>query len=297
MKVIIIYGGNSSEKQISIKTGISVNRGLEGIFETKMVMVNDNYKVIKDYYKKDDVVFNCLHGGYGEDGEIQSFFENEKIKFIGSGSHACSLAIDKLKSKKIAKSLKCAVPNGRILKKTSEFEEFEAPFIVKPNNEGSSVGFFEIYNKKDLKAALKANIKHNGDLLAEEKIEGRELTVSILNGKALPIVEIIPHEKVYDYNSKYNSGKTSYVVPANIDKLTSDYIVLMSEKIFSKMKCRHYARIDYMLSFDNDPYFLELNTYPGMTDSSLFPKSAKSAGMTFQDLMKKLVFLSTCKTN
>jgi D-alanine-D-alanine ligase len=292
MKVIIIYGGNSSEKEISIKTGIAVNKGLDGIFETKMLMVNDDYQIIKDYYSDGDIIFNGLHGGYGENGKIQSFFEDEKIKFIGSGSRACNLAIDKIKSKKIVESLDCSVPYGRIVEEFSDFQDFSTPFIVKPNEEGSSVGFSQIFHEKDFKEALKINRKHNRKLLAEEKIEGREITVPILDGKSLPIVEIIPHSKVYDYESKYVPGKTDYSVPAHIDADTTSKIVKFSEQIHSKIGCQHYSRIDYILSSDNKPYFLELNTYPGMTETSLFPKSAKSVGLSFQELMVKLVHLA-----
>ena len=136
------------------------------------------------------------------------------------------------------------------------------------------------------------NKKYNRELLAEEKIEGREITVPILNGKALPIVEIVPISKVYDYDSKYVAGKTNYIVPAPMDKMSYSKICKMSEQIYLEMGCRHYSRIDYILCPDNKPYFLELNTYPGMTDTSLFPKSAKSSGISFQELMVKLVCLA-----
>ena len=292
MNILIIYGGNSLEKEISIKTGIAVNKALDGLFESKMLMLNNDYKIIKDHYSKGDIIFNCLHGGYGENGEIQSFFEKEEIKFIGSGSFACSLAINKYKSKKIVRSLNYKAPYGEIVHDISAFNEFEVPFIVKPNNEGSSVGFYEIYNQKDFKIALKKNKQYNGEILAEEKINGREITVPILDGKALPIVEIIPGNKVYDYNSKYISKETSYLVPADINEDIYKKIINMSEIIYAKMNCRHYSRIDFILNSDNNPFFLELNTYPGMTDKSLFPKSAASIGLSFQDLIKKLVLLA-----
>tara|TARA_Y100000768_G_scaffold386701_1_gene375764 strand:+ start:5984 stop:6868 length:885 start_codon:yes stop_codon:yes gene_type:complete len=292
MNILIIYGGSSSEKEVSIKTGIAVHNALNGLFESKMLMLSNDYEIVKNHYKKGDIVFNCLHGGYGEDGEIQSFFEKEEIKFIGSGSYACSLAIDKYKSKKIARSLNCKVPYGKIIYNESEINEFDTPFIVKPNNEGSSVGFYEIFNQKDLKIAFKKNKEYSGGLLAEEKINGREITVPILDGSALPIVEIMPANKVYDYNSKYISSNTDYLVPADINNDVYKQILNMSEAIYSKMNCRHYSRIDFILNSEDCPYFLELNTYPGMTDKSLFPKSAASIGLSFQDLIKNLVLLA-----
>ena len=292
MNILIIYGGNSSEKEVSIKTGIAVHSALDGLFDSKMLMLNDDYKIVKDHYKKGDIVCNCFHGGYGEDGEIQSFFEKEEIKFVGSSSYSCNLAIDKFASKKIVRSLNYKVPYGKIVYDSSAFNEFDAPFIVKPNNEGSSVGFYEIFNQKDLETAFKKNKEHKNGLLAEEKINGREITVPILDGKALPIVEIISESKVYDYNSKYVSSDTDYIVPANINNDVYKEILRMSEEIFLKMNCRHYSRLDFILNSDNVPYFLELNTYPGMTDKSLFPKSAASTGLSFKNLIKKLVLLA-----
>ena len=291
MKVIILYGGNSSEKEISIKTGIAVNKSLQDIFDTKMVLVGDNYRIIKDSYSNGDIVFNGLHGGYGENGELQSFFEEEGIDFIGSGSKACQIAIDKIKSKKVAESLGCLVPYGRIVNDMSDFNDFSTPFIVKPNQEGSSVGFSQIACEKDFKDALKISKKHKNQLLAEEKIEGREITVPILDGKALPIVEIIPHSRVYDYDSKYTVGKTDYIVPANIDIEVRNQIIDISENIYHKIGCKHYSRIDYILNSNSDVYFLEINTYPGMTETSLFPKSAKSVQISFKDLVVKLIDL------
>ena len=248
MNILIIYGGNSSEKEVSIKTGIAVNNALDGLFNSKMIMLNNDYKIIKDHYTKGDIVFNCLHGGYGENGEIQSFFEKEEIRFIGSESYACSLAIDKYNSKKIVRSLNCKVPYGKIIHNESEFADFDTPFIVKPNNEGSSVGIYEINNQKDLKVAFKKNREYSGGLLAEEKINGREITVPILDGEALPIVEIIPANKVYDYSSKYLSTETNYLVPADINNDIYKEIINISEAIFSKMNCRHYSRIDFILN-------------------------------------------------
>ena len=295
MKVIIIYGGNSSEKEISIKTGMAVNKCLRNTFKTKMLLLGDNYKIVEDHYETGDIIFNGLHGGYGENGEIQSFFEDRGINFIGSKSKACRIAIDKIKSKKIVRSLDCLVPYGKIVEGLETFNDFTPPFIIKPNTEGSSVGFSEILSDKNFKNALKLNRKYKHQLLAEEKIEGREITVPILDGKVLPIVEIIPHKKIYDYESKYVMGKTDYVVPAKIEKSLEKKIAKISEKIYLKIGCRHYSRIDYILSAEEELYFLEINTYPGMTDTSLFPKSAHSAHMSFNELIIKLVDLAKNK--
>ena len=150
MKVIIICGGNSLEKEISVKTGMSVHKSLKKTFETQLLFLNDNYKQIENIYNKGDVVFNALHGGYGENGQIQSFFEAEKINFIGSGSKACQSAISKDLCKSLAQSIDIQVPYGKKIKSGDFiYNDFEKPFIIKPDHEGSSVGFFKISSESE----------------------------------------------------------------------------------------------------------------------------------------------------
>ena len=213
MKIIVICGGNSSEKEISVKSGMAIFSSVRKKYKSKILLLKNNYKIVKDDYKDGDLVFNALHGGYGESGEIQGFFESEGIDFIGSRSKACSIAINKKKCKKIAIELGVKSPPDREL--DPFFEDFDKPFIIKPNQEGSSVGFFIVNNKKDMLKAVKFN--KGNDVIFEEFIKGREITVSVLGDEVLPIVEIIPRQGVYDYDSKYTKGKTDYIVPAKID--------------------------------------------------------------------------------
>ena len=290
MKIIIICGGNSSEKEISVKSGMAIFASIKKKYNSEIVLLSDSYEAIKDKYKDGDIIFNALHGGYGENGEIQDFFEKERIKFIGSGSKACKIAIDKQKCKKIASKLNIQTPFGKIFEgNESIFEDFNKPFIIKPNKEGSSVGFFIINNRKEMLKAIKYNKKN--DIIFEDFIKGRELTVSVLNDRVLPIVEIIPKSGVYDYSSKYTAGKSSYIVPAKIDASVEKEMKEKSLAIFNEIGCKDYSRIDYILSDENTPYFLEVNTYPGMTETSLFPKSAKKANISFDSLIEKIVNL------
>ena len=285
MKIIVICGGNSSEKEVSIRSGRAVFSSIQKKYNAKILLLENDYRILDNHYCPGDIVFNALHGGYGESGEIQSFFENRKISFTGSGSRACHIAIDKKKCKKVAVGLGIKSPASRNI--FSFHEDFSSPFIIKPNKEGSSVGFFIINSKKEMLKAMKFN--KGSDVIFEDYIKGRELTVSILNNKVLPIVEIIPESGIYDYDSKYSLGKTSYNTPAKIDLRTESFLKKKSLEIFNAIGCRDYARIDYILSEDNVPYFLEINTSPGMTETSLFPKSANQAGLSFDNLIEQIV--------
>ena len=290
MKIIIICGGNSSEKEISVKSGMSVFSSVKKKYNAEIILLSNDYSIIKNSYKDGDVIFNALHGGYGESGEIQSFFEKENISFIGSGSKACEIAIDKIRCKRVAEKLGISVPFGKIFSgDTSIYDEFQTPFIIKPNDEGSSVGFNIISNRKQMFKALKDNKEKK--VLFEEFISGREITVSILGDKVLPIVEIIPNKGIYDYDSKYTKGKSSYIVPAEINSEVESQIRNQSIELFDKIGCKDYSRIDYILSHENTPYFLEINTSPGMTETSLFPKSAESMKLGFDSLISKIISL------
>ena len=290
MKIIIICGGNSLEKEISVKSGMSIFTSVKKKYESEILLLNNDYTIIKDSYNDGDLIFNALHGGYGENGEIQEFFEVEGMSFIGSGSEACKIAINKDRCKKIALELGLNTPFGKIFNDDfSVFEEFSTPFIIKPNMQGSSVGFSIINNKKEmLKSLKKANQQ---EIIFEEFIRGREITVSILDGEVLPIVEIVPKGGVYDYESKYVKGKTDYIVPARIDLDLEKVIKDKTLELFKRINCKHYSRVDYILSEENIPFFLEINTSPGMTETSLFPKSGKGANLSFDELVEKIISL------
>ena len=290
MKIIIICGGNSSEKEISVKSGVSIFASIKKKYKSEILLLDNDYTIVKDSYKDGDLIFNALHGGYGENGEIQKFFETEEMDFIGSGSEACKIAINKDRCKKIASELNINTPFGKMFNNDlSAFEEFSTPFIIKPNREGSSVGFSVINNKKEMLKSLKKI--NQQEIIFEEFIKGREITVSVLDGEVLPIVEIVPQGGVYDYESKYVKGKTDYIVPARIDLDLEKVIKDKTLELFKKINCRHYSRIDYILSEENIPFFLEINTSPGMTETSLFPKSGKGANLSFDELVEKIISL------
>ncbi|MAV64377.1 MAG: hypothetical protein CMG00_04200 [Candidatus Marinimicrobia bacterium] len=289
-KVIVLCGGNSSEKEVSIKTGLAVKSAIQKKYSTELLFLNKDYTEIKKTYKDGDVIFNALHGGYGENGEIQTFFEKENLTFIGSGSSACSLAMNKEKCKKVVSSLGVKSPFSKFFENDlSVFDDFSKPFVVKPNDEGSSVGFFKVSSRKDFLAAIKFNNRKKNKILIEEYIDGVEITVPIFNGRALTGVEIKPNDKIYDYESKYTLGKTKYIIPSSIEKGVMNEVYKQSVSIFHKLKCKDYSRLDFIVSNENVIYFLEINTYPGMTQTSLFPKSASYCGINFDELIISLI--------
>lgn len=291
MKVIVICGGNSAEKEISVKSGLAIFSAVKKKYKSEILFLKDDFSIIDKYYKDGDIIFNALHGGYGEDGTIQSFFEKRNFRFIGSDSKSCKIAINKTKSKIFAKKINISVPFSRIYNDDfSIIDDFNQSFIIKPNSEGSSVGFKKNLSKIKALKFLKKN-KHK-EMMIEELIIGREITVSILNSSVLPIVEIIPKNGIYDYKSKYTQGLTSYVVPADIEDEILKDIQRKTLQLFHEIGCKDYARFDYILSSENKPFFLEVNTYPGMTKTSLFPKSAASSKIDFNSLIDRLILMN-----
>lgn len=246
--------------------------------------------------KKIDIVFNALHGGIGENGIIQSIFEAAKINYTGSGVMASALAMNKVTSKYIFQSCNVPTPPFLFFKKSTEWaavhkaivSTFQFPIVIKPNEEGSTVGLSIVKGEKDLGAAWEKAI-HYGHVLVEKYIAGRELTVAVLGDQALPVIEIIPEGGFYDYEHKYTKGKTNYVCPADITTAISDNAKSFAVKAFQGLGCEAYARVDFRLSENNELYCLEVNTLPGMTETSLVPKAAKADGMEFEQLVERII--------
>lgn len=291
MKVIVICGGNSAEKEISVKSGLSIFSSVKRKYKSEIIFLKNDFSVIDKHYKNGDIIFNALHGGYGEDGTIQSFFEKRNYNFIGSGSKSCQIAIDKSKCKILAKKIGISVPFSRIYNQDhSIIDDFNQSFIIKPNCEGSSIGFKNNLTKIQALKFLQKNKQK--EMMIEELIIGKEITVSILGSEVLPIIEIIPKNGIYDYRSKYTNGLTSYNVPADLDSDVKLYIQNKTIQLFNKIECKDYARFDYILNNENEPFFLEVNTYPGMTKTSLFPKSAASLNIDFESLISRLILMN-----
>ena len=297
-KILILAGGYSKEKEVSIQTAKSVYSELNKDRKYKIKVVNPNGKFVDVLRKfKPNTVLNLLHGRYGEDGYIQAILESEKVKYTHSGVLSSSLAIDKELSKKIfiknniltPKYLKFSYRNNinklkliNNLKKKIGF-----PLVVKPLNEGSSVNVF-ICNKNNVLKTL-SKLKEYGEVLIEKYIPGREIQVAILENKVLGAIELIPTRKFYDYEAKYNpKARTEHVIPVKISKNKYQEITKIALKAHKILKCRGVTRSDFRY-YKNSFYLLETNTQPGMTSLSLVPEIANFNNINFKNLIKKIL--------
>ncbi len=286
-------GGESDERDVSISTGNEILNALKKLkYYSSKILIKNNYK---DYYhklKEHDLIFNALHGGKGEDGSIQQWMGENNIKYTGSGPTSSALCMDKAKSKDFAQLLGIQTPKWQLLNHTCRDVSLELPIVIKPNKQGSTFGLTIVKDQKQLAPAINKAFEHGNNVIAEEYIEGREITVPILDEIVYPIIEIIPSKSLYDFECKYTPGMTKYFCPAKLNNDIESKINEETKLLFHEFGCEVYARVDYIIGKNGMPYFLELNTLPGMTKTSLFPKSLNSAGMSFSSLIKKIIDLS-----
>jgi len=296
-KILILAGGFSKEKEISIKTAQAVNKELKKKnYLTKVCEPNGNLvNNIKKF--KPDVVFNALHGRYGEDGYIQTLLESERVKYTHSGPLASSIAIDKESSKKIFVKNNILTPkyfkfyfrnkiNEKKLKKRIK-KQLGFPVVIKPLNEGSSVEVY-ICDKFNLYKNL-VKLKNYKEILIEKYIPGREIQVAILGNKKLGAIELRPKRKFYDYKAKYNkNANTKHLIPVEIKKKYLNKVLDISLKVHKKIGCRGVTRSDFKF-YKNKFYLLEINTQPGMTSLSLVPEIAKYKNISFIELIEWII--------
>lgn len=306
--IVILYGGISPERDVSLVSGTEVGRVLTEADYSVSYLDPADYpdlalliQAIREL--KPSMVFNALHGGSGENGQLAAALELAHIPFTGSGSKASTIAMDKYIAKLVVGAegiplAKHILLRANLLEDYNDPQDYSTftdtlglPLIVKPNDAGSSVGITIVHELTELKPAVEDAFRYCSSVLLEEYIEGRELTVSILDGKALPVVEIRPHAGWYDYHNKYTKGKTEYLAPAPIDEATFQLCQLYAERAFFALGCTVYGRVDFRLRA-NRPYFLEVNTLPGMTSLSLTPMAARAAGMSFPELLQQIIKLS-----
>jgi D-alanine-D-alanine ligase len=265
------------------------------------ILKDEEFGTTLDSLKKFDFVFIALHGTFGEDGTLQRILEENKIPFNGSNSKASKLCFDKAAVKILAKENDILTPDFFQIKEidniieNSNFSIFQ-DYVVKPNQQGSSLG---IFRKKDLindfEKKLKSIFELDTQILIEEFIHGREVTVGILNGKTLPIIEIKPKREFYDFRSKYSKGSSEYFCPAEIESNIEDKLIKNSLKIHQLTGCDVYSRVDFRIDRNGNPWFLEINTLPGLTETSLFPLASKKAGINFEKMILNLINLSNEK--
>jgi len=293
LKVGVLMGGPSEEKEVSVATGKAVIRACaeNGYTATEFVF-DTNYKKYLKELKKQNIIFNALHGGIGENGKIQKWLDENNIKYTGSGAIASSLCMDKAASKKVAKRSGIETPDWQLIQRLDQHIKITLPFVVKPNDQGSTVGLSIVKNDQLIKPAIELAFQHGNKVIIEKFISGRELTIPIINEDAYPIVEINPKNNYYDYECKYTPGMSEYACPADLEQNLVEKIEKNTMKLFQKFECSVYARADYILDKSGVPYFLEMNTLPGMTSTSLVPKSACATGQSFQKLIRYIIELS-----
>lgn len=327
LKVLLLLGGSSPEREVSKSTGKSVynalvNLGYDVVLIDPAYGINQPYEV-DDYFKVEnfadvsaenyldainlispseiDVAFLALHGKFGEDGTIQSLLELKGIKYTGSKVLSSALAMDKIMSKILFQKNEVPTPDffhfkedelttDEVIKKIES--SFKFPAVVKPNDQGSTVGLTICKSSDQLNDAIHLAFEYSDQILIEQYVAGRELTVAVIDDIALPSLEIKPKHGFYDYECKYTSGMSEYIVPAEIPEDVSKSMQQIAVKACNAVRYDVYARVDFRLSPDNKIYTLEVNTLPGMTSTSLVPKMAKAIGLSFEQLIEKIIALS-----
>ncbi len=307
-KIAVLEGGISPEREISLRSGEAIAKALREkgyeVIELDPADYSDFYSLIsKLRTEKISIVFIGLHGGTGENGELQAALSLAGFKYTGSGPKACTLTMDKYVSKLMALDEGIPAPEYILMREDLlndyqdpiDFSAIEAklglPIIVKPNDSGSSVGISIVEKLFELKEAVKLALTYSDSVLLEQYIPGKELTATVLDGKALPLIEIRPLNGWYDFNNKYSKGHSEYLCPAPVEESVSQLIQLYAERLWKVLGLKGYARIDFRYD-GNKPYFLEVNTLPGMTDLSLTPMAAKAVGINFPELVDKIVSLA-----
>lgn len=304
-KILLIQGGSSSEREISLRSGKACQKALHQLDFKVIVFDPFKDKLIKIKNLKVNKIFNALHGRDGEDGIVQGYFEYFKIPYTHSGITSSMNAMDKIFSKKIFIKNNLKTPNfislnaitylDFIKNKSFKNSNLHFPVVVKPSNEGSSVGVEICKTLNQLNYSIRKLIKKFKTLIIEEFVGGQEIQVAVINGKALGAIELKPKRKFYDYTAKYSkSAKTEHVMPANLKENKYKEVLELALKAHKALNCKGVTRSDFKF-FNNKFYILEINTQPGMTNLSLVPEIAKFYGITFLNLVKNI--LNDASTN
>lgn len=344
MNIVVLAGGTSTERDVSISTSMMVCKSLRNnghkaniidvflgtnkydnsedffgsdedidIIGSELLEKSDSISEIEKERKKEgsgffgpsvlefckaaDIVFIGLHGANGEDGKIQATFDLLGIKYTGTDYVSSALSMDKELTKTILLSDGIPVPKGTTLKKGHKIEYVPYPCVVKPCCGGSSVGVSIANNKEEFDAAVEEAFKYEDNIIVEEYVKGREFSVAVIEGRALPVIEIQPYNGFYDYKNKYSAGATKETCPANLPNEISDKMMRWAEKACEAVGITTYARVDELLNEAGDIFCLEINTLPGMTPTSLIPQEAAAEGMSYDELTQKIIDISMEKYN
>lgn len=324
MKIALLVGGPSPERSISKQSSKAIYNALINLkHEVKLIdpaygknqpknidqfFCDEDFTKINEanlissfdsgFFEGIDLVFIGLHGKWGEDGVIQSLLELKGLKYTGAGVLSSAISMDKNASKIYMQHYGINTPDWIFLHNQNyEFDQvknriknrFRFPCVVKPNDQGSTIGLTVCDKESDLKQALNLAFRYSRSVLIEEYISGREITVGILDGEPLPVLEIVPRSGLYDFKAKYTDGESEYIVPAKIETDLAKNVQEAAVKTYNVLGCSDYGRVDFKLDSKNEFFCLELNTLPGMTSHSLVPKEAKVLGITFDKLIERII--------
>ena len=307
MKIGVLLGGRSAERDVSLRTGESVFKALleKGYQTVKIDVGLDVAERIRE--EKIDLAFIALHGKYGEDGTIQGLLEMLDIPYTGPGVLASALAIDKVATKKMLIYEGLPTPRFILVDRRASAgpglesaagrveREMGLPVIIKAPTQGSTIGTSFVHRREEIGPALELAFQYDGVALVEEMIDGAEITASVLGNEepvALPLIEITSASGVYDYNAKYTPGLSDHIIPPRIPEDQQAVLKELAVRAYRALGCRGLSRVDFMVDRQGRPFVLEVNTIPGMTETSLFPDAARAAGIEFPDLVERLVVLA-----
>lgn len=292
MHILVLHGGESNERDISLRSSEHIVRALKENGHTVITYdTHEGLEGISELLPGIDVVFPVLHGRGGEDGSVQELLESYRIPFIGADSAASRLCFDKVTTKQTLETYGIPTPKWAEVTTKSFIESplSQSPYVLKPRDGGSSIDTSIVRIPSTQSADMNLFLKYK-TLLLEELISGTELTVSILGSEALPVVEIIPPEgKEFDYDNKYNGATRELCPPQHVSVPIQEQAQSLAEQVHQVCGARHYSRVDFMMAKNGELYVLEINTIPGMTKESLYPKAAAAAGITMNDLVERLI--------
>ena len=291
-KIGVLMGGLSPEREISLSSGNAVLQALKRK-ELNAVGIDVGNNIASSLVKnKIEVAFIALHGVFGEDGAIQGLLEYAKIPYTGPGILSSALAYDKVKSKEIFKLNNIPTADYQVLyrgRKNKTEPTFSFPVVVKPSNQGSSIGVSIVREQKEWKEALKLAFNYAEEILVEKFIEGKLLAIGMNGKNPMTIIHIQPKIGFYDYEAKYTPGKTEYICPAKLTQKETQNCKAIAMKVFQVLRGNGMPRVDVILDTKGTPYVLEMNTIPGMTPTSLLPMAAKKSGLNFDDLVVEIL--------
>ncbi|MGB9715288.1 MAG: D-alanine--D-alanine ligase [Thermodesulfovibrionales bacterium] len=296
-RIGVLMGGQSTEREVSLRSGKAVYNALKGL-GYKVVGIDVDHNIYDVLRKKNiEIAFIALHGGFGENGAIQGMLEVMGIPYTGSGVLASALAMDKEASKKIFLYNKIPVPpftvitrqSSLINQKSKTVIKFPMPWVVKPTTEGSSIGVSIVREESQFNSAIKKAFRLSDRIIIEKYIKGKEVHIGILNGEVLGGVEVKPSLEFYNYEAKYTAGKTEYILPPEISSKAYKKAKEVALKAHTSLGCKGATRVDLKIDGRGNPYVLEVNTIPGMTETSLLPKIAKEAGIDFPVLIEEIL--------